>query len=139
MKNLFFMVSLFALTVGSCTSDDSPNYHYAVLAVESFDVPTSVETGGVYPITVRYKRPSTCHFFDGFYYDRRDHLRVIGVRNVVVDRNDCSPTDPQEPELERHFSFSPLETAPYTYVFKFYKGKDAQGENLFEEVQIPVE
>ncbi|GGD23112.1 hypothetical protein [Flavobacterium orientale] len=137
MKKVLFILT--ALLVISCSPDDSPSYHYVILPVETFEVPETVQTGQIYQIKVSYKRPTTCHVFEGFYYDMYFEFRTIGVQNIVVDRNDCIDTDPDEEAIVKSFDFSPTEFAPYTYIFRFYKGKDEQGNNIFEEVEIPVE
>jgi len=137
MKKILFILT--ALFIFSCTPDVSPRYHYVILPVESFEVPETVQTGQIYPIKITYKRPTTCHVFEGFYYDIYYELRTIGVQNMVVDNNDCVATDPDESPIVKSFDFSPMQMAPYTYVFRFYKGKDENGNNIFEEVEIPVE
>jgi hypothetical protein len=35
-------------------------------------------------------------------------------------------------------SFNFYVTNTGSYIFKFYKGEDANGQNIFEEVEIPV-
>jgi len=137
MKKILF--TLITLLLISCSVDDYPKFHYVILPVESYNVPETVETGLVYPITVTYKLLSSCHLYEGFYYDIHENIRTIGIQNLVEERNNCNDLSSNSPEIEVSFNFSPMEIAPYTYIFRFYKGKDEEGNNIFEEVEIPVE
>jgi hypothetical protein len=134
MKKIVLLL-LILLTLNSCSvGNDGPDYHYEVLPVDSYIVPQSFTLGETYQIKVKYKRPSSCHYFQGFYYEKDGYTRTIAVQTSVLEDDDCVPLD-EEP-VEASFNFQCTTTSPY--LFKFYKGEDAEGNNIFDEVEIPV-
>ncbi len=134
-KILLLFAALFVLN--SCDlGDDGERYHLEVLPVESFVIPEYFVMGQTYTIKLYYRRPTTCYGFDGIYYKRENNIRTIGVQNFVLERNDCEPISLERDPSMTSFNF--LVTNNGSYVFKFYKGKDDDGNSVFEEVEIPV-
>ena len=134
MKKII-LLTLFLLTLTGCSIDDNqPNYSYEVLAIDSYIVPESFTLGETYKIKLKYRKPSDCHSFQGIYYDKNLNVRTIGIQTTVFESTNCTPltTEP----IEVSFNFYVTNTG--SYIFKFYKGEDANGENIFEEVEIPV-
>lgn len=132
----FVLLLLAVITVSSCSlEDDGQRYYYEVLPVESFEVPESFVLGQTYEIKVTYKKPSNCHIFNGFYYEKDLNTRIIGIQTTVLDNDDCQDLENSEP-IAASFDFQVVSNG--TYIFKFYKGEDAEGNNIFEEVEIPV-
>lgn len=125
-----------ALSFNSCSIDDNaPNYSFEVIPVESFTVPDSFETGGLYTITLQYRMPTNCHIYSGIYYEKSSDTRVIGITSQVPTGAVCNTAVPELRTATFQFECTP---GYQHYVFKFYKGKDDQGNNIFEEVTIPV-
>lgn len=134
MKRVLFLLSMF-LVLNSCNlNDDGEKYHLELLAVEEATVPDSFELDGVYEIKIKYYRPTSCHSYDGLYYDKHLNIRTIAVRNIVFERNNCVPVNTELTEVSFNFHV----TNNGSYVFKFWKGTDANGENIFEEIEVPV-
>lgn len=134
MKKILLLLAL-VFAINSCSvKDDGPNYHYEVLPVESFTVPESFYLGQTYPIKVTYKKPTDCHTFVGFYYEKNGNVRTIAVQTSVLDNSACQPISEEPVEVSFNFQC----TYSGTYIFKFYKGTDAVGNDVFEEVEIPV-
>lgn len=136
MKKLVLLLfTVFALN--SCSVDDGQTgYHLEVLPIESFKVPQNFSMNAEYEITVTFKRPTGCYSFDGIYYEKSENTRIFGIQAKVYESTTCAPVEDEEP-TEIKFNF--LCTPGYQkYIFKFYKGQDAYGENVFEEVEIPV-
>lgn len=134
MKKLlsFLFVMVFTL---SCTKDDGfyPITFEAIKTV-SVDIPDSFTVNEVALIKVRYLRPSSCHGFDGFVWQKENFTRTVFVRNFVVQREGCNPlTNEMREETIR---FKPIETG--TYTFKFWTGKDSNGNNTYLEFQRDV-
>lgn len=129
------LLTLFLLTLVGCSNDyDQPNYSYEVLPIDSYTLPESFTLGETYEIKLKYKKPSNCHFFQGIYYDKNLNVRTIGIQTTVLESADCTPLTAEPTEV----SFNFYVTNTGSYIFKFYKGEDANGENIFEEVEIPV-
>ncbi|MEZ4838265.1 hypothetical protein [Flavobacterium sp.] len=132
-KLVLFFVILFSLI--SCgLEDDTPQaYHFEILPVEDFIVPDTFDYLNIHQIKLFYKKPNSCYDLSGIYFDKYLNERTIALQCVVLNSTNC---DPYEEVYEVDFNFEVISTE--TYLFKFYKGKDADGNNIFEEVEIPV-
>lgn len=134
MKKLLLLLFMSLMAI-SCSTDDGNNYYYEILPVESFEVPPSFDFGKVYTLTVFYKKPTNCHTDASLYFEKKDSTRIIAIQSLVLDRNKCDTLENEEP-IKGTFQFEVLSSTPY--LFKFYKGQGENGEDLFEEVIIPV-
>ena len=134
MKKLIAL-SLALFLFASCSlDDDSPNYSFEILPIESVDIPDEFTLGEVYPITVSYFRPSTCHAFKEFYYLRENNERTVATINYVFENGNC---DTLTNELvEATFNF--IVTSNGSYIFKFWQGEDANGEDQYLIKEVPV-
>ena len=134
MKKLIVYCALLCAIVScSLSNDDSQNFHFEVLPIESVDIPNEFMLGETYPITVSYYRPSSCYAFKDFYYVSELNQRTIAVVNTVYDDQGCI----QAVELvDATFNF--MVTSNGTYVFKFWQGEDDNGDDLYYIVEVPV-
>ncbi|WP_298499071.1 hypothetical protein [uncultured Algibacter sp.] len=134
MKNLLVL----CLTLLICTScsidDDGTNYSFEILPVESVDIPNEFMMGEVYPITVSYYKPSTCHAFKEFYYFKENNERTVAPITYVFDQNDCETLE--DDLVEATFNFKV--TSNGSYIFKFWQGEDADGETQYLTIEVPV-
>ena len=129
------LLTLFLLSLAGCSIDDNqPNYSYEVLPIDSYTLPQSFTLGQTYEIKLKYKKPTDCHSFQGIYYDKNLNVRTIGIQTTVFENANCKPLTADPTEV----SFNFYVTNTGSYIFKFYKGEDANGQNIFEEVEIPV-
>jgi hypothetical protein len=135
MKKLIALICIIVLSI-SCTQEpDGPRVHFELLKVESVVLPTTFTVNTVNEIEVTYSRPSSCHGFEGFYYTRDGFNRTIAVLNYVIEEQGCLPLLNQlQTKILR---FKPASTG--TYLLKFWKGKDANGVNLYEEFSVVVQ
>uniref|UniRef100_UPI00404B3423 hypothetical protein n=1 Tax=Flavobacterium sp. TaxID=239 RepID=UPI00404B3423 len=134
MKKIILLLSIIFLTISCSVDDNRVDVHYEALPIESVDIPDSFTLGETHPITVRYFRPSTCHAFSGFYYEKDLNIRTIGVQTRVLEVSNCEELTDELVEEILYFYVS----SNGSYVFKFWKGKDAQGEDMFLEIEVPV-
>lgn len=131
----FFALSLIVLLFISCSlDDDAPSYHSEFVAIESVDIPDEFVLGEVYPITVSYLKPSTCHSFRNFYYDKNLNERTVAVINYHFSGDNCE--DLTDELVEASFDF--IVTSNGSYIFKFWQGEDDNGEDIFLTVEVPV-
>lgn len=129
------LLTLFLITLLGCSGeDDHPNYSYEVIQIDSYTVPQSFILGQTYEIKLKYTRPSECHFYQGIYYRKDLNIRTIAIQTAVNKDQACVLSIPAQSEV----SFNFYATELGSYIFKFYKGKDANGQNIFEEVEVPV-
>lgn len=139
MKKLFSVllltvIGLFAFS--SCELDDnSPNFHFELLPVDSVSVPESFVMGKTYKIKAYYKRPSECYLSDGFYYEKDLNTRIFALQSKVLEQNNCAPIIDETLE-ESSFNF--LVKSNGSYIFKFFNGEDAAGNRTYLEYEIPV-
>lgn len=136
MKKILSLLALFFL-LNSCTPlGDETNYLYELRPILSVDIPTEFTLGQTYPITVRYNKPTTCHLFSTLYYNKDLNVRTIAVENAVKQINECQDLSAADGASDYTFDFQV--TSNGSYIFKFYQGKDANGENIFLEYEVPV-
>ncbi|WP_293872222.1 hypothetical protein [Flavobacterium sp.] len=135
MKKIILLLGLFFL-LNSCTPDSGTNYTFELRPIQSVSIPTQFTLGHTYPITVRYTKPTTCHYFSTLYYDKDLNIRTIAVENAVAQRNDCHNLSATDGIAEYTFNF--YVTSNGSYIFKFYQGKDANGVNIFLQYEVPV-
>jgi len=134
MKKLFvFCVLLCSLVSCSLGDDNSANYHFEILPINSVDIPDEFVLGETYPITVYYTKPSDCYTFNDFYYVRELNQRTVAVINTVYDDQVCTQATE---EVQATFNF--IVTSNGTYVFKFWQGEDESGTDLYYIVEVPV-
>jgi hypothetical protein len=126
---LFFGLLMFQ----SCLDDDGPKYNYELLPIDEAITPESFTFGETHDITIKYSLPNGCYQFNGLYYEYQDTTRVVAVNSRV--RLDVACT---EEIRQEEYTFPVNVNQEEDYVFKFWKGVDNDGENIFEEVVVPV-
>lgn len=131
-----FTLLLFGLLVFSAclnSDNDDLNYTFEYLPIDEAITPASFTLGQIDTITVKYSLPNGCYSFNQIYYETRDTTRIVAVTALLALDEVCTQALIQE---ERKIPVMASQTEDY--VFKFYKGKDANGENIFDEVVVPV-
>ena len=115
----------------SCSLDDEPKSEPVALPIESVIIPSDWPLNQLGAIKVTYRRPTTCHLFNGFNYQYTDEFtRTVNIEAVKL--NDAS-TESYEVDLQ----FKPTEFG--IYHFKFWSGVDENGNNTFLEYDIDVQ
>lgn len=123
------------LTLSSCSlDDDAPQYRLELLPIESVELPSEFQIGNTYSITLRYIKPTTCHIYDGIYFEKDLNIRTFAVRSAVLLGGNCLSTDNEV--VEQTFDF--YVTSNGSYIFKFWHGTDENGEEIYLEYEIPV-
>ena len=131
------MIVALTFTVTSCSDDDDVNdheYHLEYIGTKSADVPDEFIFGKTYRINVTIELPNSCYFFYNQYdYFYEGTARLIYPIAHVDDDIACTPNI-----RETTFSIpvQALQTEPY--IFKFYQGEDADGQDIFLTIEVPV-
>ncbi|PKQ45711.1 hypothetical protein [Confluentibacter flavum] len=134
MKKILIL-SFILILMGSCSlDDDGKDFNLEILPIESVDIPDSFTMGQTYPITVSYLRPSTCHLFREFYYDKDNNIRTVAVIDYKYLNNNCE--DLENELVEATFNFHV--TSNGSYIFKFWQGEDDNGDNQYLIIEVPV-
>lgn len=134
MKKIVLFLIVITSFLSCSLEDDSPTYTYSVLPVDSYVVPASFTLGQTYEIKLKYQKPTACHIYQGIYYEKNLNTRTIAIQTAVQNNQVCTQEVP--PISEVSFNFTVSNTG--SYIFKFYKGKDTAGKDIFEDVEIPV-
>ncbi|OED44864.1 hypothetical protein AB832_01765 [Flavobacteriaceae bacterium (ex Bugula neritina AB1)] len=137
MKRILIITMLILSTCfTSCLGDDDGvRFFYELVPVEQVDIPEEFKRNETFKITVSYYRPTDCHSFSGFDYNRLGNERTVSVVNVVLESGNCE--DLQKTDLiDSSFNF--IVGSEDSYVFRFWQGRDDQGENLFLTKEVPV-
>jgi hypothetical protein len=134
-KKIIPLLALFFILI-SCSSGDDTQYSFKLMPIESVDIPAEFTLGETYPITVHYTVPTSCYYFSSLYYDKDLNIRTIAIENAIAQRNNCQDLSAAEGANTCTFNF--YVTSNGSYIFKFYQGKDDQGNNIFLEYEVPV-
>lgn len=136
MKKFIFLclISVFAVSCSVSDNDSGINYYFEFLPIETADVPDTMVLNETYQINVTYYRPSTCHSFNDFYFQKNGNERTVAVINRVIESDNCE--DLADDLVEVSFNFVCLYSG--SYVFKFWQGLDDNDNDLYYEVEVPV-
>lgn len=133
----FFLLSVLLLSIVSCSiENDSPNFHYEAVPVESVTTPDAFVFGSTHDISVNYYRPSGCHVYNNLLFDTNGNEVTVVVMNTVYENQECEVFGPEEEDVEVSFSFRVNDAE--NYIFKFWQGEDATGNDLYYVVDVPV-
>lgn len=136
-KYLLIMVAVLGVSLTSCSDDDDDlnhDFHYEYVSVTDAEVPAEFIQGNMYYLNVTIELPNSCYY----YYNQYDYIydgssRLIYPIAHVDDGVECN-------QLIRETTFSiavhVLQSQPYT--FKFYQGEDAEGNDTFLTIEVPV-
>lgn len=135
MKHLISLFLVVFLLFG-CSNDDNNyhDYHLEYVSVISADLPDEFIFGRTYRINITIELPNSCYY----YYDQYDYFyegtsRLIYPIAHVDDGVVCTPNI-----RETIFSI-PVQALQYEpYIFKFYQGEDAEGQDIFLTIEVPV-
>jgi hypothetical protein len=132
---LFFGLALLFSCSRNDRYDDGVPYYNEVLPVTSYVMPTTYAVNTVSTITLRYKIPTTCYAYNGFYYAKNGMTRTVGIETINYSDRSCQPDGTNV--YEASLNFKPVLSG--TYTFKFYTGKDVNGVDQFatETVIVP--
>jgi hypothetical protein len=96
-------------------------------------MPDTFELNSVNTIMVKYKRPTECHIFNGFFYEMEGSTRTVAVQFAKLDQSSCL-TDETVYEVPLDF----LPTTAGTYLFKFWTGTSDEGVDTYIEAEAIV-
>lgn len=135
MKKVSILLMFFTLLLVSCNLDDEPNSVDVILPVESVVIPSTMELNQESEILIKYRRPTTCHLYDGFYYQADGLTRVLAIYAIKLNENNCQNAEDEGP-YEVIFRFKPTELV--TYHFKFWTGTNLDGVDEYLEYDVEV-
>jgi hypothetical protein len=135
MKKFVFFLIMISMVV-SCTLDDEPKSDSVALPIESVIIPSDWPLNQLGAIKVTYRRPTTCHLFNGFNYQYTDEFtRTVNIEAIKFNDDNCIDASAESYEVD--LQFKPTEFG--IYHFKFWSGVDENGNNTFLEYDIDVQ
>ncbi len=127
-------ILLFVLALGflSCSLDGN-NLVVKLLPIDESTTPDSFRYNTIDTIKIKYSLPDNCHSFYNLYYQYDDTTRIVAVRALQdLDANCVNQA------IERELDIPIQVRQEEDYVFKFWKGKDANGDDEYEVKVVPV-
>ena len=128
-----FALIFFIAFLASCSVKDENNSVLKLLPIDEAITPQKFTLGTTDTITIKYSLPSGCHYFHSLYYQYQDTTRIVAIR--ALENLDLNCT---QALFQKELKFPVKVLQREDYVFKFWKGKDANGKDLFEEKIVPV-
>ena len=135
-KYLLLMIVAFAVSVSSCNDDDDNyhDYHLEYVNVTSADLPDAFVYGQTYRINFTAELPNSCYF----NYNQYDYIYEGTARLIypIAHVDDGVPCTLNIRETTYSIPVQALQSEPY--IFKFYQGEDADGQDMFLIIEVPV-
>lgn len=132
----FILVTL--LILSSCIKDDEPNFQFVPLRIQSADLPDSFQLNQTYQIDVTYSVPNGCTDFYRFDVTSSDsstrNRNVVVFGTMRIDEELSCTQAIQEQKSTFNFRVDYTET----YVFRFWQSEDADGNQQYLEIEVPV-
>jgi len=123
--------------ISSCElSDDGLQVTYEAVSIDSVQLPQTFTFGERYDIPVFYKRPTSCHVFEGFNVEASLNERTIASVLARFNAGECIEENVVEEQYLRFMAAS-----NGTYVFKFLTNQDVNGDGTgpdYLEYEIQV-
>ena len=132
MKKISALLAI-GLLLFSCSKEEE-RYTNELKPVFEVDMPTAFAKDSVTQIPIRYKKQSTCHLYNGLYYDREGLTRIVAINTIKINEDNCQPD--LDTNVQVNLDFRPKNLG--TYHFKFWKGENAQGVDEFLEFDAVV-
>ena len=136
MKKIVFFLMIISTFLTSCSLDDEPKSEQVSIPVESVIIPSEWPLNQLGAIKVSYRRPTTCHLFNGFNYQYTDEfIRTVSIEAIKLNEDNCIDASSEIYEVE--LQFKPTELG--IYHFKFWSGIDESGNYTFLEYDVDVQ
>lgn len=124
------------LFVSSCSVDDSGDKQtFEMLPIESIVFPDEFVLGGVYDIDFTFIRPTSCHGYHDIFISADGVNRTVGVTSIVFGNSNCIELTDNNVAQQ---SFRIKALYDQTYIFHIWKGTDGNGDDVFEDYEVPV-
>lgn len=136
MRKILVFIGLFAMfTISSCNTEDDLALRFELLKITGVTFPADLQALETYQVRVTYLRPTGCHYFEGFDYDHTGpQITTVSLIASVLDEKPCQELNV---EAETSFEFTPESAG--TYVFRFWQGKNTDGQDIYYIVDVTVE
>jgi len=135
MKKLILFIPFYFLLSSCELNSGQPEASLEILPVSEVDMPTAFARDSITEIPIKYIRPTSCHSFYNFYYNKNNFDRTVAIYSSKSNLTSCI-TD-NVTAVDVLLRFKPTEIG--TYHFKFWSGEDALGLDQFIEYDAVVD
>jgi hypothetical protein len=135
MKKLILLIPFYFLLSSCEFNSGQPEASLETLTVSEVDMPTAYAKDSITEIPIRYIRPTSCHSFYNFYYDKNNFDRTVAIYSLRSNLTNCVTDNVTVVDVV--LRFKPTEIG--TYYFKFWSGEDAGGLDQFIEYEAVVD
>ena len=104
------------------------------MPVSQVSIPVKYAKDSITEIQVQYIRPTVCHTFYDFYYERNGLNRTVAI--IALKQNGGTDCPTSQLSYTATLKFKPANLG--TYHFKFWTSTDAQGVDQFIEYDAIV-
>lgn len=133
-KYALLFLTLFLFLGCDDDDDDEHAYHLEYTAAIAADGPDEFILGRTHKINITIELLNSCHFFYNQYdYFYEGTSRIIYPIVHIDDDVACTPNI-----REVTFSIPVQALQSETYTFLIYQGEDAEGQDMFLTMKIPV-
>lgn len=134
MKRVLMYVMFCCLLFSCSLQDDSlANFQLKTLPIKKVEIAQSFDLGSTQTIKIIYDLPDSCHQFYEITESNNGSATIFTVTAQVIGETDCNTVVKEE---TREIRFKAAQTEDY--IFKFWKGRDSSGNDMFIEMTIPV-
>lgn len=131
----FLYVFLIGLSLVSCKKELDSAFVIEKIPVFDVEVPSNMLVNVDYTVSFKYALPNGCYSFHDYTYDIVSDSERIITAYAKVDQSDICTM--QYAEKTFYFTFTPTERK--TYILKFWKGRDAAGNDQYDIYELVVE
>ena len=135
MKYIYLLLAVGFFAISCEPRQDDTSAELVVLPVSQVVMPVKFAKDSITEIPIQYIRPTVCHSFYDFYYERNDFTRTVAI--IALKQNSGSNCPPSQLEYTSTLKFKPASLG--TYHFKFWTSTNAQGVDLFAEFDAVVD
>lgn len=135
MRKIILIIPFYFLLSSCELNSGQPELTLETLPVSEVNMPTAYAKDSITEIPVKYIRPTSCHFFNSFYYAKNNFDRTVAIYSARATQASCQ-TD-NVTIIEVPLRFKPTEIG--TYHFKFWSGEDVGGLDQFIEYDAVVD
>lgn len=132
-KVLILSLSIVFFASCSLQNDDIPKFNLKYITIDTAIVPQKFTFNKTDTITIKYKLTNSCFVYHNLYYQVKDTTRVVAVVAKEFLEKPCKGK-----AISKELKIPVKARQLKSYVFKFWKGKNKDGKNIFLEKTIPV-
>lgn len=133
MKKVFLFITIIIALTSCSLEDDGQNFEIETLPIKTAELPDNFQFGNSYDVTIAYDLPDACHSFYDLFYKYEGTARVVAINSIISNQTTCTPSI-----IEKEHTFKVIVNQREDYTFKLWKGTDNNGNNIFEEIKVPV-